>query len=1356
MEYTSIRCWDIAVLEFAVSINIGVGAGIEITDKASSTYDSNDVNPITYTEDSNLVYLNIPPLDIEKTVSASVADIGDIVTYTLKITIPYKVNAYNLVIRDVIPIGQQYVPGSWFPGTPTVSGNEIIFNEPTSPQTGLQILTYTFQTTVISGTTTYPYTETQRNLAKVIWDITPTGPEAPPVSDYVDIEVKTPHITALKEQRNVTQGGNFTTEPLLGVVTGDIVEYRITITNDGANTAYNVVTTDNLDSSLTFTGVVVSPPGTVVSSVPLGSPDGVITWTETNIGVGESRVLVFSVKVNSGPAPGTNVLNQTSTVYDTSLVNPTTLGPELSNIVGFNYTLPEIIKRVDKNSVFVGDTITYTVEITIPNGNIAYDVQVVDNLPPNQSYVPDSLTRNGISIIPSPTLTFPQEGTIDATGGAVTIVYTFKAVINSMSTSPQDTQINTATINWATAPGGPAGTPQSDTVEVYVTDLDIQLEKEQKNFTTGGSFTTDLIQISVGDVIHYRLTVTNPSSTYTLYNVVIKDDLDSLLSFISQVTLPPAGVIIHTGGTITWSIPSIPPSTSYSAVVAVKVLSGGVAQSSILDSIYATFSAVSGLSPTFGPIISNSVEAKLPSLQIDKFASNDDVEIGELIEYVLTVTVPKGTIAYDVVLTDTLPDGQIYIGEATKNGVPVFPSVSGQLVTFDTENLIDATLDSVTIIYTFKARVVEGTTSYPFIETQTNNAEVNWDIDTLGTPAVPSKVSKDIVVKSPFLFIRKDQSNITKFTCCETQPIFVEMGDIVEFRLVVHNFGKAPAYNVVITDVLDRFEEYKGVVYISAGTAAFDASNKKLTWTIDVLDVDTVAVLSFRIEVLGGISAGGRDYNLATAYYDTNQATPITYGPFKSNEVVQIYPNVRIEKTSDIDNTAIGGIITYTVKFILPKGTVAYNGQFTDILPIGQKYNGNATLNGVPIIPEEVLGQFIAFPAVPYAEALDEDAVFEYKFEAKVVSAIVDPVSLVEVQTNEGYGHWDLEPGVPANLVKGIKNVKVTDIKVDIYKVQRNVSKDKDFTENPIYVYPDEIVEFKIQIVNTGPRTVHDIEVTDILSDELKFIKSIYVPVGTVLTHSGESRGGTVKWLIPLLDSGDSLEVIFSVKLTDSVLSPIFNKALASFRISETNPDRFGNLFSNTTQIDIPLKSECIIAKKIYSQCLKKICLYDIKLEVPYCYKIDSIKFNKGEIVPGSLKILEINRQHFRRVTFLVTISYLVTLKNEMNEYLQLQCKLPDYKIDVVMFIPKHDDEQQFDILLDTYSNVLYIDEVNKTLTVGIYNIISAALKVQLLLPSFGYCQNVSGCKCEEYNDICREFNNTNTDLYRDFYPQQE
>ncbi|WP_069649973.1 DUF11 domain-containing protein [Caloranaerobacter ferrireducens] len=1346
-----------ATLEFAVSINSGIGAGAEITDNVTSTYDSNDVNPITYTEDSNSVLLNIPLLEIEKTASTNVAAIGDTITYTLKVTIPYKVNAYNLVIKDVIPARQQYVPGSWSPGTPTISGNEITFNEPTTPQTGPQTLIYTFQTTVISGTTTYPYTEIQRNLTEVIWDITPTGPEAPPVSDYVDVEIRSPHIIVLKEQRNVTQGGSFTTGTLLGVATGDIVEYRITLTNDGANTAYNVITTDNLDPSLTFTGVVISPPGTVTSSVPLGSPDGTITWTETSIAAGESRVLVFSVQVNSGPPPGTSILNQTSTVYDTSPTNPTTLGPELSNIVGFNYTLPKITKNVDKSSVFVGDTVTYTIEITIPNGNIAYDVQVVDNLPPNQSYVPDSLTRNGVPIIPSPTLTFPQEGTIDATAGAVTIVYTFKAVIDSVSTSPQDIQINTATINWNTAPGGPAGTPQTDTVEVYVTDLNIELLKEQKNFTTGGSFTTDLIQVSVGDIIHYQLTVTNPSPTYTLYNVTVEDNLDNLLKFISEVILPPAGVIVHTGessnGKIIWSIPSIPPLTSYSAVVAVKVLPGGVAQSSISDNISATFSVVSGPSPTYGPILSNSVEAKLPSLQIDKSVSKDDVEIGEIIEYTLSVTVPEGTIAYNVVLTDILPNGQVYVGEATKDGVLVFPSISGQLVTFDTEDLINATTSSVTIVYTFKARIVMGAASDPYIETQINNAEVNWNIDASGTPAVPSKTSKDVIVRSPFFLITKEQSNVTKFTGYEINPIFVETGDIVEFRLSVENLGKAPAYNVVITDVLDQFEDYKGVVDISAGTIAFDALNKKLTWIIDVLDVDTVEVLSFRVEILGGISAGGEDSNIATAYYDTNQITPITYGPFNSNEVVQIYPNVRIAKTSNIDNAAVGDIITYTVEFILPKGTVAYNGQFTDILPIGQIYNGNATLNGVPITPEEVVGQFIAFPKVPYAEAVGADAVFKYKFEAKVVSAIVDPVSLVETQTNEGYGNWDLEPGIPANPVNDVKEIKVTDSTVDIYKFQRNASKEENFTDNPIYAYPNETIEFKIQIVNTGPRTVYDIEVADILSDKLKFIESIYVPAGTILTHSGETQGGTVKWLISLLEPGDSLEVIFSVKLLDAVISPIFNKALASFRISETNPDRFGNLSSNTTQINIPLQSECIIAEKIYSQCLKKICLYDIELNIPQGYMIDSIKFNKGEIVPGSLKIIETAKQHFRRVTFLVTISYIIRLRNELNEYLELQCKLPDYEVNIVMFIPEHNDEQQFDILLDTYSNVLYIDEINKTFIVGIYNIVSAALKTQLLIPSFGYCQDILKYECE---GMCEDFGDMNINSYEDFYPKQE
>jgi uncharacterized repeat protein (TIGR01451 family)/fimbrial isopeptide formation D2 family protein len=1159
-----------ATLEFAVIVNSGIGAFSAINDLASATYDSNDVNPVTYPAASNQVTIDIPALEFVKSASTTTAAIGDTITYTLTVEIPDGVVAYNLELKDEIPVGQEYVPGSWSPGVPTSTPNEVIYNEPVTPIVGPQTLVFTFDTVVVSGRQTPPYTQIQPNRARLTWDLTPDGPMAPAVLDTIDIEVLTPHITARKEQRNVTQGGGFTTDPLIGVATNDTVEYRITLENDGAGTAYNIVTSDTLDPSLTYTGVVTPPPGTVVSSVSPGDPDGTITWTESTLSAGASVVLVFSVLVNAGPAPGTAVSDQTSTVYDTALVNPSTLGPTLSNQVAFNFNNPVITKAIDKESAFVGDTVTYTVSITIPNGNIAYDVQVSDMLPAGQSYVSESLTRNGVPVS-SPTLTFPSEGTIDATAGEVTIVYTFDAVIDSIASSPQEEQINSSTIEWNIAPGGPAGTPQNAEVGVFVTDSSITVEKQQRNFTTGvpASFTTAPVDVSVGDVVYYQFTATNPSAN-TIYNVSIDDVLSPYLQFNGSVTPPAAGIITHTGGTVNWSIDSIPAFTSYSAVFAVTVLPGASAQSTIENTTSATFTATA-TNPVvvYGPTTFNTVELILPSLLLEKSVSNETVRVGEIITYTLTLTVPAGTIAYNAVVSDTLPSQQLYMGSATRNGVPVLPSQAGQTITFNTESVIDATAGEVVIVYTFKARPTVGSNTSPYTQVQQNTATVNYDIDTEGTPAVSSTAQQDITVFRPFVEVLKEQRTVTGGTGFTANDISVLAGDVVQFRLTATNSGSSEAYQVVLTDVLGDFLQYNGVVSSTNGTVVYDSGTKTLTWTLDTIAADSAETLVFAAQILPGISAGGTNSNLASALYDSDPQTPIEFGPTVSNTVQQIYPNVQITKSADPVNASVGDIITYTVHFLLPNGTVAYNAQFTDVIPIGQTYHNNATLEGVPIVPEQVSGQFVAFPSVPFADATGGALDFTYQFETVVVSANVDPVTLTETQTNEARGNWYLDPETPAPPVDDTADVIVTNSSITVGKKQRNVTTGGNFTTDPINAFQDQIVEFALTVTNSGPNTVYDVILSDVLSSNLAFVSAVSVPSGT-LTHSGEAAGGTVTWTVPSMNAGESLTAVFSVRVLVGTLTTIENDASSSFRIAADNPTRYGTTqVTNTTEIDV-------------------------------------------------------------------------------------------------------------------------------------------------------------------------------------------
>ncbi|EYE89586.1 hypothetical protein Q428_01675 [Fervidicella metallireducens AeB] len=1151
-----------ATLEFSVKIKSPIAASNSITNKGTSTYDSNDVNPVTYNADSNTTRIYIPALIVTKGALPTPAKIGDEITYTITIPIPENIIAYNLLLTDVFPSKQEYVLGSFtrntLPATPTVVGNTLTYQE-SAPILGPTTLVYTFKTIVKEGKTISPYTEMQRNNVSIKWNLTEGGQPAPVVSTFVDVEVRSPYIKIEKWQKNVTKGGDFTKNPLLDIEAGDEIHYKLTISNHGLADAFNIITTDILSSYLTYNAVVPPPPAGTVTHIA-----GTVTWTESTLTVGETKTLILSCTVNSIPTPGEAVENFAESLYDTNTVNPLTLGPVKSNIVTFNYAYPEVTKAVNKLSALVGEEIEYTINVTVPLGIKIYDVTLNDILPTEQSYVPLTLTKNGINL-GAATLTFPVESEIDASAAEVNIEYKFRAKVNSITAPPQQGQINTVTLDWKYTETGPSGPQQTATSTIYVSTADLILTKSQKNVTTSplSPFTTDDIYVNVGNLIYYELKVYNPNS-YTLVNVVATETINSLLSYIGLASID-IGTLTVDSNNLQWTIPSIPANTEYKAVIALTVDSGGLTGQRISNKFDATFS-IQGATPivSYGPKNSNTVYAVLGELSVLKYASSDSFKVGEIITYFIEITVPYGTVAKNIIIKDTLPSKQTYLGPAKYDSVNLVPSFSNGYIIF-TIPLIDATLEQKKITITFPARVIDGNNSEPYLETQRNIVKVRSEIDEEGTLSPEKEGYVDVEVTRPYVFITKTQRNITQGLGYTTDTIPVLADDILEFRLTVHNFGSSTAYNIIVEDIISPYLEYTGYYDAAIGTVNYLPLIRKIEWKIDELPINTVKSMVFRVKVVGGIPAGGSSFNKASFIYSTNSITPITYPKEDTNEVVQKFPDIEVSKTADIYYTVVGTIIRYTVTFKLPKGTSIVNGQFTDILPIGQTYVGNATLMGQPIEPVLVEAQKVVFPVVPYAYA-EEDEYYNYEFDVLITSANPNPTTLIDSQTNAAYGDWYLKPEEIGPGIQTLRNIYVNNSNITLTKEQRNKSKEGQFTTDDIIGALGQSVEYKLVITNSGPNPIYSVEALDVLSSDLKFIEVIYAD-GTI-THSGEPSNGTVNISLDSINVGESKTFIFKVQILRRSQGKIENKANLTFKLSPESEIIFEGVESNTVVIN--------------------------------------------------------------------------------------------------------------------------------------------------------------------------------------------
>jgi len=324
--------------------------------------------------------------------------------------------------------------------------------------------------------------------------------------------------------------------------------------------------------------------------------------------------------------------------------------------------------------------------------------------------------------------------------------------------------------------------------------------------------------------------------------------------------------------------------------------------------------------------------------------------------------------------------------------------------------------------------------------------------------------------------------------------------------------------------------------------------------------------MQFDIIVLPGVGAGGSTTDIASYIYDSNPTTPIEFGPTDTNEVQKNYPNIQITKTPDITNTVIGKVITYTINLTIPNGTLAYNVQLSDIIPVGQLYNNNAILNGLPIIPDSISGQLVTFPLIPFLDATSGAIVYIYTFETLVVSANVDPVTLIDIQTNTSTVNWFIDPQTPAEPESAMADVNVTDSSIQIRKLQRNVSAGGSFTDMLIIANIGNFIEYALTVTNTGVNTVYNINITDMLSDDLDFISPIFVPIGTLI-HSGAPLGGLVTWSFTPLAPGDTVTAVFKVKIAKLTTFTINNISSGNFTPTDTGTTPFETEDSNEVKI---------------------------------------------------------------------------------------------------------------------------------------------------------------------------------------------
>lgn len=429
-------------------------------------------------------------LTIEKSADKTEAGVGDVVTYTLKVTNTGNTKLENVVVKDT----------NNFMGEP-VENTKLHFGYRVNDDG-----TWTITSLGVgkSVTITYKYTVVADDLANGKLDNIatatiparedPTIPEKPVDSNEVIVPLYYKHLTIVKSADRDH------------AYPGEVVKYQVTVTNDGTVDMTNVTVSDDTNALGMFIvstgdGYTYNPETRLFTIPALNVGDSVTLNYLYIVQNGDPETIINVATAHAPKNPDTEIPGDKDIEEPSKPVEVDVLRDELT-----------IVKNADKSFVDMNGndtTVTYTLTVKNSGNTKLTNVIVTDTSNGNGTveYTGDLMyDGNGKWMIPE----------LNA-GDSVEITYVYTAVAEDMNLD------NGNIVNTAVAEGkNPdnktvTSDPDTETVHVgEVPDRDIRVVKTSLESS-----------VMIGDTIHYTITVTN-NGTMAAQNVVVRDFNDGV------------------------------------------------------------------------------------------------------------------------------------------------------------------------------------------------------------------------------------------------------------------------------------------------------------------------------------------------------------------------------------------------------------------------------------------------------------------------------------------------------------------------------------------------------------------------------------------------------------------------------------------------------------------------------------------------------------------------------------------------------------------------------------------------------------------------------------------------------------
>jgi uncharacterized repeat protein (TIGR01451 family) len=853
---------------------------------------------------------------------------------------------------------------------------------------------------------------------------------------------------------------------------GSVVAYTISVTNTGS-TAW---TGANLSDPLT--GVLddaVYNANATASSGTMSYSSSTLGWTG-NIAAGASVTITYSVTVNALDT-GNKVLSNT--------VTSTTLGANCASGSGdarcsATVTVAGlgIVKTADVTTVTPGGHVDYTITVTNTGQSAYLGATLTDSLTgvlDDASYDADGSATSGSVSYTGSAVTWT--GNL-AVGATATITYSV-TITDPDAGNRSLTGTIVSPSAGSSCPGGSPAPSCTVVVTVLVPALSI-------------TNTSAVSSATPGDNVAYTVTVANTGQTAyvgTNVSVALTDALDD--STYDNDFTATAGSVSYNATTqvLTWT-GNLPVGGTVTITGSVTVHSPDPGDKTMTT--VATSTAAGSTCPVDGsnPACTSTVLVKIPALSISTSATAGTTTPGSIVHYTLSITNSGQTPYVAAAVTDALAgalDDATYNGDAVTTAGAV--SVSGTNLAWAGDLLVGAT---VTVSYSLTVRSPD--TGDLALNTRATSTAVGNNCPAASTD---SRCTSSVTVLLPGLSI------VDSVDATTTTP-----GGEVVYSVTATNTGQTTYNNVEL--VLDFRGAVDDATYNNDATTTSGSQvsngDGTATWTVTLAPGATAtSTMSATVN-----SPPEGDKSLQTSVVSDAPGSTCPTGSASAachTTVPVLIPGLTITKTADTSTVTPGGTVHYTVSVVNNGETTFTAAQFDDDLGhvlIDSVYNGDATATtGSLSYNASVLS---------WSGSLAPGASSTITYSVTVRDP--DP-------GDKAFSNTVVSSSAGNNCSSGSTDPRCT-VSVNVLVPALTITK----TANAATTTPGAVVQYGIDVTNTGATTFSAASITDSLAgvlDDADYNADAATDSGTVVWS-----GSTLTWT-GALSPGQHVHITYSV-----------------------------------------------------------------------------------------------------------------------------------------------------------------------------------------------------------------------------------